>query len=220
MLATVVIAALALRHLPGHLHRVMHALHVRGGGLAAALGFVLLVAWAFERFGGLAGITGAYVAGLALAGSPMSERVKDGMVRAGEALCVPVFFVGIGLAADLHAVPPVLPLALALLGMAIIGKVVGCAAGARLGGLRGADAGLVGVGMIGRGEVALVAATIGLQAGAIDGSVYAAIVMLAVITTVLAPIGISLWARVINLPRFGTAVPAMLPVRVPAADSE
>lgn len=70
MAVTLVVAALGLRHLPGHLHRVVDHLHVRGGGLAAMVGFVLLVAWAFERLGGLAGITGAYVAGLALAESP------------------------------------------------------------------------------------------------------------------------------------------------------
>jgi Kef-type K+ transport system membrane component KefB len=220
MLITVVVAALALRHLPVHLHRALHALHLRGGGLAAALGFVLLVAWAFERFGGLAGITGAYVAGLALAGSPLSDRMKDGLVRAGETLCMPVFFVAIGLAADLHSIPPVLPLALALLAVAIVGKVIGCGVGALAGGLRPGDSGLVGIGMIGRGEVALVAATLGLQAGVIDQGAYAAIVLIAVTTTILAPIGVSLWTRGIHMPRLGTTTSPMVPVRVPTGDGE
>jgi Na+:H+ antiporter len=220
MTLTIVLAALALRHLPDHLYRAFEALHTRGGGLAAALGFVLLVAWAFEALGGLAGITGAYVAGLALAGSPMADRLKDGLVRAGEALCVPVFFAAIGLAADLRAVPPVLPLALALLGVAVIGKVVGCGVGARLGGLSGADAGLVGLGMVGRGEVALVAATVGLQAGAIDSGVYAAVVLLALVTTVIAPIGVSLWSHGIHVPSLTPAMPALVPVRIPSLDGE
>lgn len=221
MAVTIVLAMLALKWLPAHLHGVIDALHIRGGGgVAAALGFVLLVAWAFEQFGGLAGITGAYVAGLALAGSPLAERIKLGLVHAGEALVVPVFFVAIGLAADLHAVVPVLPLALALLGMAIIGKVVGCAVGARLGGLSGADSGMVGMGMIGRGEVALVAATVGLHSGAIDGGVYAAIVLLAVVTTVLAPIGITLWARGLHIPRLPQSMPALVPVRISTLDAE
>ena len=216
MAVTIVVAVAALKWLPGHLHRAVDALHIRGGGgVAAALGFVLLVAWAFENFGGLAGITGAYVAGLALAGSPLAERLKDGLVRGGEALVVPVFFVAIGLAADLRAVPPVAPLALALLAMAIIGKVVGCALGARLGGLDAKDSGMVGVGMIGRGEVALVAATVGLHGGAIDAGVYAAIVLLAVVTTVLAPIGITLWTKGLHMPSLTQAVPAFVPVRLP-----
>jgi Kef-type K+ transport system membrane component KefB len=220
MAATVVIAMLALRYLPRHLHRGLDVLHLHGGGggLAAALGFVLLVAWAFESFGGLAGITGAYVAGLALAGSPLSEHIKDGLVRAGDALCVPVFFVAIGLAANLHDVPPVLPLALALLAVAIIGKLIGCSLGARIGGLDGADSALVGVGMIGRGEVALVAATVGLQSGVIDSGVYAAVVLMAIVTTVLAPIGISLLANGIRIPSVTSA--ALVPVRIPSIDSE
>jgi Na+:H+ antiporter len=221
MAITLLLAVLALRHLPAHLTRGLEELHLRGGGgLAASLGFVLLVAWAFETFGGLAGITGAYVAGLALAGSPMAERLKDGLVRAGEALCVPVFFAAIGLAADLRAVPPVLPLALALLGVAVLGKVVGSGLGARIGGLSASDSGLVGLGMVGRGEVALVAATVGLQAGAIDTGVYAAVVLLAVVTTVIAPIGVSLWARGIRMPSLAPSVPALVPVRIPTLDGE
>jgi Kef-type K+ transport system membrane component KefB len=220
MTITIVLAALALRHLSGHLHRVFDTFHGRGGGLALALGFVFLVAWAFEALGGLAAITGAYVAGLALAGSPMAENLKDGLVRAGEALCVPVFFVAIGLAADLRAVPPVLPLALALLAVAVIGKVIGSGLGARLGGLSGSDAGLVGWGMVGRGEVALVAATVGLQAGAIDDGVYAAVVLLAVVTTVIAPVGVTLWSRGLHLPSISPSMPALVPVRIPTLDGE
>ncbi len=225
MAITVGIAAVALRYLPSHLHHAMDALHLRGGGgLAATLGFVMLVAWAFETYGGLAGITGAYVAGLLLAESPLAERMKDGLVHAGETLSVPVFFASIGLAADLHDVPPVLPFALVLLGVAVMGKVVGCGLGARLGGLSGDDAGLVGMGMVSRGEVALVAATVGLNSGAINPSVYAAVVLLALATTVLAPLLVTAWVRTGE--RIRSSRPSMvgnaalLPVRLPQVDGE
>ena len=220
MLVTVIVAGIALRHLPIHLHRVVDHLSLRGGGLAAMLGFVLLVAWAFEHLGGLAGITGAYVAGLGLAGSPLAERLKDGLLRAGEALCVPVFFASIGLAADLRTIPPVLPFALALLAVACLGKLVGSGIGARLGGLDGSESVLVGIGMIGRGEVALVAATLGLRSGAIDAGVYAAVVLLALTTTLIAPLGIALWKRGVNLPAPSLLMPGRLPVRVPVMGPE
>jgi Kef-type K+ transport system membrane component KefB len=220
MAATIALAAIGLRVLPGHLHRIVDHLHLRGGGLAAMLGFVLLVAWGFERLGGLAGITGAYVAGLALAGSPLAERLKDGLVRAGEALCVPVFFASIGLAADLHQLPPVLPFALALLAVACLGKLVGSGLGARAGGLDSADSVLVGVGMIGRGEVALVAATLGLRSGAIDGGVYSAVVLMALATTLIAPLGIALWQRGLRLPSLSLALPNRQPVRVPITTAD
>jgi Kef-type K+ transport system membrane component KefB len=216
MIATISIAALAIRYLPAHLHRVVGQLHIRGGGLAAMLGFILLVAWLFERFGGLAGITGAYIAGLALAGSPLADRLKDGLLRGGEGLVVPVFFASIGLAADLRTVPPVLPFAIALLAVAVAGKLVGSGLGARLGGLDGRDSTLVGIGMIGRGEVALVAATLGLRSGAIDAGVYAAVVLLTVATTLIAPIGMALWQRAVTVPAptigFGRAIPVRIPV--------
>jgi Kef-type K+ transport system membrane component KefB len=77
--------------------------------------------------------------------------------------------------------------------------------------------------MIGRGEVALVAATLGLRSGAIDPSVYAAVVLMTVATTLLAPIGISLWQRgaTARVPSvsFGRGAVA-LPVRIPVTTSE
>ncbi len=222
MILTIGLAALALRYLPPRLHGILDRLHVQGGGggLAATLGFVLLVAWLFEQFGGLAGITGAYVAGIALAGSPLAERLKDGLARGGEALVVPVFFASIGLAADLRTVPPVLPFALALLAVACVGKLVGSGIGARLGRLDGRDSVLVGIGMIGRGEVALVAATLGLRSGAIDAGVYSAVVLLALATTIIAPLGIVLWQRGLALPSTSNPLGRAIPVRVAVTTSD
>ncbi|MGZ8514413.1 MAG: cation:proton antiporter [Candidatus Limnocylindrales bacterium] len=185
-----------LRWMPVHLGRAIETLHLRGGGLAAMLGLVLAFAWAVQTFGGLAGITGAYVAGLALSGSSAAPRLRDGLIRAGEAFCVPVFFVAIGLAADLRAIGPVLPFALGLLVVAVLAKLLGSAVAAAVAGMSARESGLVGIGMIARGEVALVAATVGLRAGAIGPGVYAAVVLVSVATTVLTPLGIAAWSRV------------------------
>ncbi|MEA2608566.1 MAG: hypothetical protein QOJ75_809 [Chloroflexota bacterium] len=195
MAITVLAVWMILRWLPGHLGRAIEALHLRGGGLAAMVGLVLAFAWAVQAFGGLAGITGAYVAGLALAGSSAAPRLRDGLIRGGEAFCVPVFFVAIGLAADLRSIGPVLPLTVGLLAVAVIGKLVGGAAGAGLGGMSARESSLVGIGMIARGEVALVAATVGLRAGAIDAGVYSSVVIVSVATTILTPLGIAAWSR-------------------------
>ncbi|HEX7492245.1 MAG TPA: cation:proton antiporter [Candidatus Limnocylindrales bacterium] len=200
MVATLVIAALALRWLPNHLSTIVERLHLRGGGLAATLGFVLAVGWAFQTLGGLAAITGAYVAGLALAGSPLAKELQHGIGRVGEALLVPVFFVTIGLSADLRTVGPVLPFALALLGVAIFGKIIGSGLGALAGGLQKGAAGLVGIGMVARGEVALVAASLGLKSGAINSSLYAAVILVALGTTIVTPIGLNLWAKRPSIP--------------------
>lgn len=195
MAITILAVWLVLRWMPNHLGRAIEALHLRGGGLAAMLGLVLAFAWAVQAFGGLAGITGAYVAGLALAGSAAAPRLRDGLIRAGEAFCVPVFFVAIGLAADLRTIGLVLPLVIALLAVAVFAKLAGSAAGAALAGMSARESSLVGIGMIARGEVALVAATVGLRAGAIDAGVYSAVVLVSVATTILTPLGIAAWSR-------------------------
>jgi Kef-type K+ transport system membrane component KefB len=200
MVVTLVIAAVALKWLPDHLSTVVERLHLRGGGLAATLGFIMAVGWAFQTLGGLAAITGAYVAGLALAGSPLATELRHGIGRVGEALLVPVFFVTIGLAADLRTVGPVLPFALALLAVAVLGKVIGSGLGAWMGGLQRGAAGLVGIGMVARGEVALVAASLGLKSGAIDSRLFSATILVALASTVIAPVGIALWARRPSVP--------------------
>jgi Kef-type K+ transport system membrane component KefB len=200
MVATLVIAALALRFLPSHLSGIVEKLNLRGGGLAATLGFILAVGWAFQTLGGLAAITGAYVAGLALSGSPLADELRHGIGRAGEALLVPVFFVTIGLSADVKAVGPVLPFALGLLAVAVLGKVIGSGLGALIGGLQRGAAGLVGIGMVARGEVALVAASLGLKSGAIDTRLFSAAVLVALASTIITPVALGLWAKRPSIP--------------------
>ena len=195
MAVTLVASAIAIKLFGERVAAGIGHLHLRGGGSAATVALVLAAAWAFQALGGLAGITGAYLAGFALAESPVAPRVRDRLTHAGESFCVPVFFVAIGLAADLRTVGPVLPLALALLVVAVLGKLIGSGLGARLGGLDGRSSMLVGTGMIARGEVALVAASIGLQSGALGSGLYAAVVLIALATTVITPVGLALWAR-------------------------
>jgi Kef-type K+ transport system membrane component KefB len=207
MVGTLVIAAIALKLLPAHLSTIVERLHLRGGGLAATLGFILAVGWAFQSLGGLAAITGAYVAGLALAGSPMAEELKHGIGRAGEALLIPVFFVTIGLSTDLSKLGPVLPFATALLAVAVLGKVVGSGAGALIGGMQGGAAGLVGIGMVARGEVALVAASLGLKNGAINNEMFSAAVLVALLSTVITPVALGLWVKRPSIPGLSDVAP-------------
>jgi Kef-type K+ transport system membrane component KefB len=178
-----------------YLVRVLGRLHVHGGGLAAMLGVVLATAWLFQAVGGLAGITGAYVAGLLVAGSPMADGLRERLVHAGEAILVPIFFVAVGLSTDLRAVPAVLPLAIALLVIAVAGKLLGSGLAAWAGGLSGRSALGVGIGMIARGEVALVSLAIARTAGAVDTGLYGALVLVILATTILTPIGLAIWTR-------------------------
>ena len=207
-------------------HRVVEALHhfqLRGGGIAGLVGLMLAVAWIFEAWGGLAAITGAYVAGVAVSGSHMADGLREKLVHAGEAFVIPVFLVAIGLSVDLRGATSVAVPMLLLLAVGIVGKLIGSGVGARLGGLgRHASTG-VGIGMIARGEVALVASAIGLKAGVIDDGLYSAAVLMTLVTTIITPLMLAFWAARISLAGIAADIvsgPTVAPVTVAHMDAE
>jgi Kef-type K+ transport system membrane component KefB len=132
----------------------------------------------------LAPIVGAFVAGLALARSAQADRIRRDLVPLGQVF-VPVFFLQIGIDADVSAFarPAVLGLAGALLAAAVAGKL---AAGVGAAGSPG-DKLAIGLGMLPRGEVGLIFATIGLRAGVLGDDLYAALLLVVLATTLLTP---------------------------------
>jgi Kef-type K+ transport system membrane component KefB/predicted amino acid-binding ACT domain protein len=159
--------------------------HSRSSGtlVAVALAFTLAIAELADA-AKLAPIVGAFVAGLVLARTTPAERIRRELTPVSH-LLVPVFFLQIGIDADIgqfiHG--KVLALAGALLVVAIVGKLASIAgmwgsAGDRL---------LVGIGMIPRGEVGLIFATLGLRQGVFGDDVYAALLLVVLVTTVATP---------------------------------
>jgi Kef-type K+ transport system membrane component KefB len=136
-------------------------------------------------YAGVAAIIGAFLAGMALSETAES-RVHDLTGGVAE-LLVPFFLVGIGLHFDLAAFSGAGTLALAslLLVAAVLSKFLACGAGALAMGRT--DAIRVGVGMVPRGEVGMVVAQIGLNLQVIGPGIYAAIVFMSVVTTLIAP---------------------------------
>ncbi len=156
--------------------------------VAVALGY----AWAAQHLGGVAAVTGAYIAGLLVAQTDLGERATHGLNWLGYSFFVPLFFVGVGLKADFASLGQAPLLVLSLMAVAVTAKGVGCFLGARLGRLSNAEALRVGVGMMSRGEIALVIAAAGLEVGAVDGTVFSASVLMALVTTILTPIVLKL----------------------------
>ena len=159
--------------------------HARSPGtfVAFALAFTLAFA-ALADAAQLAPIVGAFAAGLALSGSGPSERVRRELRPVGH-LFIPVFFLQIGVNTDLNAFARPGPLALAgcLFVVAVVGKVI-----AGVGTLNGpGDKLLVGLGMLPRGEVGLIFASIGLSQGVLNADVYGALLAVVLGTTVIAP---------------------------------
>jgi Kef-type K+ transport system membrane component KefB len=148
-----------------------------------ALAFTLAFAQLAEA-AKLAPIVGAFVAGLALSKSSESERITRDLAPVGH-LFIPVFFLEIGIAARVEEFFDlgVLGTAGALLVVAVVGKLVAAAGAARSPG----DKALIGFGMLPRGEVGLIFATIGLQEGVFGRDLYAALLLVVLATTLMAP---------------------------------
>jgi Kef-type K+ transport system membrane component KefB len=150
------------------------------------LALVLLFALSLlATYVGVAAIVGAFLAGMALSES-VEHRVHDLAHGIGE-LLVPFFLVSIGLHLDLavFASRTTLILSAVILVVAVLSKFVGCALGSWA--LGRVDMLRIGVGMIPRGEVGMVVAQLGLSLGVINKPVYAAVVFMAVGTTIVAP---------------------------------
>lgn len=141
---------------------------------------------------GLAAIVGAFAAGLILSEKHFephtdSQVTAREMIAPLEALFAPIFFVLMGMQVKLASFlqPGTLGLALAFVLAAIVGKLVaGLPAG------RGTDRLSVGIGMIPRGEVGLIFASIGKGLGVVSDAVFSAVVIMVIVTTLIAPLGL------------------------------
>lgn len=181
------------------------AARVLGAAESRAAGFTTLIVVgfafaAFAEFMGMHFIMGAFVAGLffepRLIGEGAYRGIKDGVGVFTYGLLAPVFFASIGLQLDLTAVWQVPGFLALLIVVAILGKLVGSGAAARLSGLSARKSTAVGVGMSGRGAVEIVVASIALQAGLFAqgagdphvANLFSALVITAVVTTAATPL--------------------------------
>ncbi len=152
-----------------------------------ALGMALILAGLFEE-AGLAMIIGAYVMGLSLSQADISHVVRE-KIHSIYTLLVPVFFCVTGMMIDLSAMTDskVLAFGGVYTVLALVAKVFGCGLPAMLANFNFRGAMRVGFGMAPRGEVGLIVASIGLSSGILDERLFAAVIIMVVINTVLAP---------------------------------
>lgn len=156
---------------------------------AVALVSVFLFAFAAEYFGQVAAITGAYLAGVFIGRTHLGEAISRELHPMTYALFVPVFFISIGLGVNARSLAGgdiVFVIMISL--VALLSKVIGCGLGARLTGFSSHEAVRVGVGMISRGEVGLIVAALGIESGVITAPVYAALVIMVLVSTVVTPL--------------------------------
>jgi len=177
------------------LPRVVNWIHRYNEGIkgTAAFGiiFALAFGWSAELLGGVAAITGAFIAGVGLSrtGEEARHEIEEAVTNIAYALLVPVFFIHVGLVTNLREITlEALPFAGLLLLAAVISKIGGVGLGAKLGGFDNLEAMRVGISMISRGEVGLIIASLGLANGALTGEIFPSLFLVILVTTVVTPL--------------------------------
>jgi Na+:H+ antiporter len=167
----------------------VHGQPISEGLAALVLVTALLFAWSAEVVGGLAAITGAFIAGVGFGRSRLRDEIERDMRTITYGFLVPVFFVSIGLKTDARLLTGSdLWFTLALVLVAVASKVFGCGLGARLSGFNNAESLRVGVGMVSRGEVGLIVATVGVDAGLIKTELFSVVTVIVLVTTLITPL--------------------------------
>ncbi|WP_342826496.1 cation:proton antiporter [Candidatus Lucifugimonas marina] len=165
-----------------------------GGALVLALALAFIASAVAEIYFGLAMIIGAYTMGLALSSTELKHHVEESM-RSVNNFLVPIFFVVIGMQVDFTAfgagdtsLGSAILFAVVLTIFAVISKIVGSGLPAMFVGFNRIGATRVALGMLPRGEVALIVAGIGLTSGVIGQDIFGVAIVMTVVTTVLAPV--------------------------------
>ena len=149
----------------------------------------LLLAFAAEEFFGVADITGAFIAGLIISNTERTKYIAARFETVSYILLSPIFFASIGLMIEIPKMSGELIIfTIVLLIVAVLTKIVGCGVGAKLCKFTNEESIQIGVGMVSRGEVALIVASKGARVALMDSLFFGPVVIMVVITTIITPI--------------------------------
>ena len=153
------------------------------------LGMCLVFAYVAEKYFGIADITGAYLAGITLCSIRDSDYIARKMDVSSYMFFGPAFFASIGIRTQIDGMTwSMLLFAVCFVAVALISKIIGCGLVAKLFKFSNKDSLKVGVGMMTRGEVALIVSQKGLSAGVIDPIYFSPVIILIIVSSILTPI--------------------------------
>ena len=148
----------------------------------------LLMSFSAEEFFGVADITGAFIAGLILSKNNERDYIKNRFETVSYMLLSPMFFASIGICITLPKMDlRILSLTLLLTIVAIFTKIIGCGVGAKICRYTNKESVQIGIGMISRGEVALIVASKGMALGLMSDYFVGPIIIMVLITTIITP---------------------------------
>ena len=155
----------------------------------AGLALCLAMAYIAEKYFGIADITGAYVAGIILCSIRDSEYIASKMDTNSYILFGPVFFASIGLKTNLESLNvSILIFSIAFVAVGLISKIIGCSLMARICKFNMSDSLKIGVGMMTRGEVALIVSQKGLSVGLLTPVYFTSVILLIIVSSIATPI--------------------------------
>lgn len=151
-----------------------------------AVVFCFILAFISEELG-VAAITGAYFSGVVFSMTEHRHKVSHEINRIATIMFTPVFFVSIGMSVDLGSAISAIGFGSVFIVLAVLGKIVGCGAGALMTGFTKQEALQIGFGMIPRAEVAIIIANLGLKMEVINNEIMASVILMVLVTTLLTP---------------------------------
>jgi monovalent cation:proton antiporter-2 (CPA2) family protein len=161
---------------------------IRASEIVVSSALMICFAFAFmaEEMG-VAGIIGSFAAGLSLSQTKVRHEVEEKLSPIAYSVFVPIFFVSIGLSVSFEGLGSQIGLIVVLSILAIFSKWIGCGLGARLTGFNTASSISIGSGMISRGEVALIIASLGLSKHLLPAEWYTSTILVVILTTIITP---------------------------------
>ena len=155
----------------------------------AGVAYCLILAYVAERYFGIADITGAYVAGIILCSIKDSEYIERKVDVNSYMIFGPVFFASIGLKTNIDSISgSILLFSLGFVLVGLVSKIIGCGLMAKLCKFNGNDALKIGVGMMTRGEVALIVSQRGLSVGLLELVYFTSVIFLIIVSSISTPI--------------------------------
>ena len=160
--------------------------------------FAIMIAFLYSLLAelfGLSAIIGSFLAGVALTRVKLRHEVafREGAEHL-QIIFASIFFISLGILLDFHVITlNFIWFVLALTAVAFLTKFLGCGIPARLLGIGTRDSLIIGTGMVPRGEVAMIVALIGLNQNLIAPDMYAALVLMSLLTTVIPPVVLRNW---------------------------
>ena len=153
------------------------------------LAICFIFAYVAEVYFGIADITGAYVAGIVLCSLKDSEYIDEKIDTNSYMLFGPVFFASIGLKTNIDKISgEIILFSIGFVIVALITKIIGCGLMSRALGFKGRDSLKIGVGMMTRGEVALIVSQKGLSVGMVSSVYFTAVILLIIVSSISTPL--------------------------------